>query len=154
MDDACGQIDAVADDAPPRVGAGERLAAAAVCAAAMALLGVAAWLEPAAAGIGTHRQMGLSACAWHRDRGYVCPTCGMTTAFALMADGRMVDAVRVQPAGAAMAMMTAMAAWAAGYIAATGAPVMRWLRRTVRLRWVVGGLMLMVIAAWGWKATQ
>lgn len=70
-------------------------------------LSVAAWLTPASQGVGTHKQLGLPPCRFLETSGIPCPTCGMTTAFALAADGRFLDAVIAQPMGAAMALALA-----------------------------------------------
>jgi hypothetical protein len=43
------------------------------------VLGLAAWLEPAAGGVGTHKQLGLNGCAVLTATGWPCPMCGMTT---------------------------------------------------------------------------
>lgn len=72
-------------------------------------LGVASVLllwgtEPAAAGHGTHEQLGLSPCSWPRVHGGPCPTCGCTTAASLVIHGRLVAAVAVQPFGAVVAI--------------------------------------------------
>lgn len=126
-----------------------RACAAAVLGACMALLGVAASLEADPAGLGTHTQLDLPACQWRVDHGYACPTCGMTTAFALAADGRLIAAARTQPAGALGAMIVAMAAWAAGYVLVTGCDARRWLRGLWRPATGAAAI-LVVLAAWGY----
>lgn len=77
----------------------ERLVVAALSLCAITLLSVAAWLQPASAGMGTHTQLGIPACSWPATIGLPCPSCGMTTAFALAADGRFFDSFRAQPIG-------------------------------------------------------
>lgn len=86
----------------------------------LALLVVAGALSPAAAGHGTHEQLGLPACPWAESLGFPCATCGWTTAFSLAADGRLVDAARAQPFGAILALLTAGTVWGGLLIAATG----------------------------------
>jgi hypothetical protein len=56
-------------------------------------------LEPAAEGFGTHRQLGLAGCTVMTLTGWPCPMCGMTTTFALMADGEFLKACINQPFG-------------------------------------------------------
>jgi len=89
---------------------------------------LAARLDPHPAGLGTHTQMGLHACAWHQTRGYACPTCGWTTAMALATDGRLFAAFFTQPTAAFTALGLAMATWVAGWVALTGASIGPWLR--------------------------
>lgn len=141
-------------DATPmaRASLGERVGGATIALAALALLGTAAWLTPSAEGMGTHTQLGMQACSWHRERGYVCPTCGMTTSFALAADGRLIAAFDTQPAGTAFALLTGVAFWIGLYVAATGAPLLGWLGYAIRLRWAIAGVGAIVLLAWGYKA--
>ena len=61
------------------------------------VLGMAAWLQPALEGHGTHQQLGLRPCTFLSITGYPCPMCGATTTFALMADLRVGDALVNQP---------------------------------------------------------
>jgi Protein of unknown function (DUF2752) len=49
---------------------------------ACAVLATAAWLKPAAAGYGTHTQLGLPPCNFLLLTHYPCPSCGLTTCFA------------------------------------------------------------------------
>ena len=127
-----------------------RLLAALVAAGCIALLATAAMLEPDPAGRGTHTQLGMGGCRWLSERGYDCPTCGMTTAFALSADGRLTTAFAIQPAGAIAALLTAMVTWIAAYTTLTGQNVARYLAplwnwRTIAL--AVG----LTMAAWAYR---
>src|SRR5690606_33691507 len=70
-----------------RANAGARIVACGVGAGCLGVLGLAPWLTPAAAGHGTHGQLGLPPCGWVLAMGRPCPSCGMTTAFAHAADG-------------------------------------------------------------------
>ena len=76
-----------------------RLVAGLVLVACLAVLAVAAWLEPDPAGYGTHRQLGFRGCGMMATTGVPCPTCGMTTAFSLAIRGRWIEAVKAQAAG-------------------------------------------------------
>lgn len=131
---------------------GGRIIGATLALGAIALLGTAAWLTPNTEGIGTHTQLGMHECSWHRTRGFVCPTCGMTTSFALAADGRLLAAFDTQPAGAAFAVLTGVAFWIGLYVAVTGAPLLGWLGHAVRPRWAIAGVAAIVLLAWGYKA--
>jgi hypothetical protein len=130
--------------------AARRTLAAVVAVVAAGLLGLAGWLTPAGAGLGTHEQFGLPPCGWIVMIDLPCPTCGMTTAFAHAADGRMVRAFAVQPFGAALAVATAAAALLGLYVALTGSAIASVLGRlwSPRLLWAITGFAL---AAWAWK---
>ncbi len=74
----------------------------------------------------------------------------MTTAFALAADGRLIESARVQPMGFALAIGVSGLAVAAGYAAATGSRILGSITRVMsgRFWWFLGGS---VILAWGYK---
>jgi hypothetical protein len=56
-------------------------------------------LDPDPRGYGTHEQLGLPPCGFLRDHGVPCISCGMTTAFAAMAHGQPLLALRSNPFG-------------------------------------------------------
>ena len=117
---------------------------------AAGVLGVAAVLDPAGSGLGTHEQLNLPACGWISLMDLPCPTCGMTTAFAHAADGNLLTSFLTQPLGFLLALATAMALLLGLYIAATGSAVAGvlpslWGRR---MPWI---LLAILIASWGWK---
>lgn len=132
------------------IAAAHRLSAGVVVAAAGALLATAAWLDPDPAGLGTHEQLGIPACGWPHGLGVPCPTCGMTTAFALAAEGRIGPALACQPAGAVLAIATAAAGLLALHVVVTGSSVMPILRR-LGGGWVWWGLGALILGAWAWK---
>jgi hypothetical protein len=75
-----------------------------VAAAGMAgLLVLARTLEPDPRGFGTHVRLGLRPCAFATLTGRLCPTCGMTTAFAWFMRGRLDRAWQANPAGCLLA---------------------------------------------------
>ena len=115
-----------------------------------ALLVVASSLEPAGAGVGTHTQLGMHPCATLAATGFPCPTCGMTTAFAHAADGRLLAAFATQPAGAVLALLTAMATLVSGYATFAGVAFLPVARRVWTPRLIVA-LGLILIAAWVYK---
>ena len=123
---------------------------AAVAVAAAALLGVASWLTPAEAGLGTHEQLNMPSCLWIGMADMPCPSCGMTTAFAHAADGHLLASFLTQPLGFLLALGTAMALLLGSFVAVTAAPVHRPLAGLVRPRtgWLV---LAMALAAWGYK---
>jgi hypothetical protein len=115
------------------------------------VLGLAAWMQPAAAGIGTHEQIGLPECGWIVTMDLPCPTCGMTTAFAHAADGNLLASVATQPFGGLLAIATAVSFIAATLTLITGTGLFtqlagRWW--TTRTPWAIAALLVL---AWGWK---
>lgn len=89
-------------------------------AALLVLLGLGfVWLlfgvEPDPRGYDTHVQLGMSPCGWPRTHGMPCPTCGATTAAALLVRGRALQAVAAHPFGAAVALAGLAAAATALY---------------------------------------
>lgn len=115
-----------------------------------ALLAVAVWLTPDPQGFDTHTQLGLARCGWPTAYGIPCPTCGMTTSFALMVRGRAIQAFLVQPLGAILALAT-IATLLLGIQALITDRI--WRLNTYRctpLRIIFGGV-LITLAAWGYK---
>ena len=87
------------------------------------VLGMSRALVPDPRGYGTHTQLGLRPCAIATLTGRQCPTCGMTTAYAWLARGRIDRSWRANPAGCLLAVMTIPAiAWLLA-CAARGRPV-------------------------------
>ena len=116
----------------------------------VSVLALAASLEANESGVGTHRQLGLPACGFLSSTGLPCATCGMTTAFTHAVHGRPLKAFLTQPAGAVLAVLTAMLALVSGYATIAGAslvPLGRSLARPA-VFWTGGGLLL---AAWVFK---
>lgn len=139
--------------AAPREGdaLGRRLIGAVVAICCATVLGLAAWLEPAPSGIGTHRMIiGLPPCGWVAGMNMPCPTCGMTTAFAHAADGNLLASFRAQPFGALLALFTACAFLVGGYVAATGSRV-GWMLRRLWFRHAIWILTIAALLAWGYK---
>ena len=87
---------------------------------ATSLLVVAGHLDPSARGVGTHLQLGLPACGFLVKTTVPCATCGMTTAFALAAEGELVAAMITQPMGAALAVTAAASALVSAYALVAG----------------------------------
>jgi hypothetical protein len=145
--------------ASPRPGAAsarlrlaQRAGAAAAAAVCLAVLLIAAWLDPSPSGHGTHTQIGplMAPCAWPYLFGVPCPTCGMTTAFAHAADGHLAASFAAQPFGCLLAVGTAAGVWAGAFAAVTGSPVGRFLAIMLRPR-VLWVLVVLAAGAWGYK---
>ncbi len=128
----------------------ERLLAGLGAAGCLVVLGLAAWLHPSPNGHGTHEQMGLPACGWVAAFGKPCPTCGMTTAFAAAAHRDALGAVRAQPMGAALALVTATGFWANLHQMAFGSRIWAICGKLLRPRvlWTVASLWAL---AWAYK---
>jgi hypothetical protein len=135
---------------PVRASVGQRVFAGFIAAGCLALLIVAASLNPDPAGMGTHRQLGLPPCGWLYSMGIPCPTCGMTTAFASAAHARPLDALRAQPAGLAGAIFCAVLFWGAAHVALFGSALGRLFDRLLAPRaiWIAGAVLLL---GWGYK---
>lgn len=126
----------------------------ALCAAALLSI-VMVWmvaylLTPDARGIGTHEQLGLASCRMITFFGIPCAFCGMTTAFAHLAHGNFTAALITQPAAVVIAALTVPAAFVAGFSAAQGV-VPLFVSSLASSRRVVGGMSLVVFAAWIYK---
>jgi hypothetical protein len=113
-----------------------------------AVLAVAVWLTPDGRGYDTHTQLGLSPCAMPATTGYPCPTCGMTTAFAWMGEGRPLKAFLVQPFGAVLCVAVVVAAVLATAQSVTGRPLPAAVRYRPWWTWVLVGLFF---GAWIYK---
>ncbi len=68
----------------------------------VALLVVAAMIEPDARGFGSHTQLGLPPCGFLTLTGLPCPGCGLTTAFAHGIRGQWWLAASANPLGLAL----------------------------------------------------
>lgn len=127
-----------------------RLPAGVVFLVSTVVLAVAFMLSPSSNGVGTHLAMGLPACGLLQNTGIPCATCGMTTAFSYAAHGNLLASFVTQPAGAVLALLTAMAAVLSGYALISGMSltpigVMIWRPRVV----VVAAAVLLL--AWVYK---
>lgn len=135
---------------PARSSRSARVGAALFALACLAVLVLAAWLEPSPEGHGTHTRMGMSPCTWVVLFDRPCPTCGMTTAFAHAARGDVARSFLAQPLGMVLAFATAGAFWIASHVAVTGSTIHR-IGGAVggrRLSWLLVGSLL---AAWVFK---
>lgn len=131
-------------------GPSQRAAAAVVLAASAAVLGLASWLDASPQGVGTHTQLGLPECGFYCTVGVPCATCGMTTAFSHAAHGRLVQALVTQPAGAVLAVLTAVAGIVSAYALLTGSRldrVLAWVWRPLTIL----GMVVLVLGSWGYK---
>jgi hypothetical protein len=70
------------------------------------VLGLSRVLTPDPRGYGTHTQLGLRPCTFAAMTGRLCPTCGMTTAYAWFVRGRIDRSWRANPAGCLFAALS------------------------------------------------
>lgn len=135
---------------PHRLQLSGRVVCIVVATMCLAVIVTAFLLEPASKGHATHTQLGLPACGWATFFDKPCPTCGMTTSFALAAKGRFWTAFRTQPAGFLIALGTCATFWAALHGAVFASRVDRLLLPllTPRWLWTFAGILL---AAWAYK---
>lgn len=66
---------------------------------------VASRLTPNSAGMGTHQQLGLPPCTIVMFFDMRCPSCGMTTSWALATHGRLLAAAQANSGGLLLAMI-------------------------------------------------
>jgi hypothetical protein len=114
------------------------------------LLGLAAWLEPAGNGVGTHEKLGLPQCGFLKSTGIPCGTCGMTTSFSHAANGDLWASFTTQPAGMVLALFTAVVLVLSTYGLVTGVSLGPIFDRIWR-PWTFIGFGLFFLAAWGYK---
>ena len=74
----------------------------------VAVFGVALWLNPynpdgSPRSMETHRQLGLHKCTFYEMTGLPCPSCGMTTSFALLMHGDLKNSLRANAVGTLLA---------------------------------------------------
>lgn len=128
----------------------ERLLSLGISLGCLAVLVTAAQLTPHPAGMGTHRDLGLYACTFVDRTGLPCPSCGMTTSFTWFAHGNLLASFYVQPAGLALAILATLVFWTGLYIAITGKPVHRLLKRFPPIVYL-SVLFGIGIFGWAWK---
>ncbi len=133
-----------------RASRAERITQALVLAVLVGALGLGVWLRPAPEGVGTHCQLGLPPCGMLQATGLPCPTCGVTTAFALAAHGRLGAALVTQPLGLALFGLALGGAVALAGALATGRSLLMALTPE-RVAWTGLALVLLLLASWTYK---
>src|SRR5688572_5521846 len=116
------QLDAGTDRPPtalPVLPRHVRTALVAIAAGLALLFAVAARLDPYGPGgtpltIGAHQQLGLPPCNFLRLTGLPCPSCGMTTSFALLVRGDLAASLRANAVGTLLALfLLGLVPWSA-----------------------------------------
>jgi hypothetical protein len=124
------------------------VALAPACLVVLVVLGTL--VTPSASGHGTHTQLGLPPCLSMEWLGMPCPGCGVTTATALAAHGRLVDAFRNQPLGlVAAALLALYPLWAIVQLA-RGRDLAEAVKRIDPRLWVPTTIVL-ILGSWVYK---
>lgn len=126
-----------------------RLLAAGLFLGAFAWLVFGSQLEANPYGTGTHQQLGLGQCGFEMEYGIACPTCGMTTAFTLATQGRLIAAFATQPAGALFTILLAAAGLLAAWVAISGYRTGPLLTR-LAVRWRAIAVVTVILLAGSW----
>jgi hypothetical protein len=117
--------------------------------ACVLVVATAARLDPDARGFGTHEQLGMAPCGFMARTGRPCLSCGMTTAFAAAAHGRIGTALDANPYGAALFFATLLAPlWLLDSLRRRASPFRFLDRRGGRRAFLVAGLLLPLNWAW------
>jgi hypothetical protein len=103
----------------------------------------------------THRQLGLPPCTFYAFTGLPCPSCGMTTSFALLIRGDVVNSLRANAVGTLLAAFClALIPWslASAWLAR---PLFITSIEPVLMRLVIGFLVLLlgrwaIVLTWLW----
>ena len=132
-----------------RASSRQRITAAIVCLAVVGFFGIFALAGHYNVNMG--RLLGY--CGFQQKYGLPCPTCGMTTAALAFAQGKIFEALYIQPACALLCCVLVVIAFLAFVIAVFGV-YFRFLERffaEVKVRYII--LALIVIIAAGWAVT-
>lgn len=91
------------------------------------------------------------ACGFKQRYGLPCPTCGFTTAAIAFAQGRIIDSFYAQPAAAVFCCIAAVIAIFALLQAIFGiySPALESRLVSVKLRYVIAALVVVLAAGWG-----
>jgi Protein of unknown function (DUF2752) len=96
------------EDPPPRLNVWVRGVLVFVAVFLIAGFSLAVYLNPykedgSARTMETHRQLGLPPCTFYEKTGMPCPSCGMTSSFALFIRGDLLDSVKANCVGTILA---------------------------------------------------
>jgi hypothetical protein len=114
---------------------------------ALTLLLTAKGLTPDPRGFGTHEQLGLTPCSFYRWTGRECPTCGATTAWALLLRGQGAAALQTNVAGT---LLCVVAIVSVPWLVVSASLGRWWIVKPTANALVLGGSGLAVIAVLDW----
>ena len=93
----------------PVLGRWVRLSLVLIAVGLVLVFAMALWLNPYRDGqvwlMETHRQLGLPECNFKRITGLPCPSCGMTSSFALLMHGDLVNSLKANAVGTLLALV-------------------------------------------------
>ena len=98
----------------------------------------------------------LGRCGFKQNTGLPCPTCGMTTAALAFAQGKILKAFYIQPAGGFLYSVAVVAAVLALIISVFGINfsfLMRFFAE-VKIRYIVIALIIILLAGWAVTMTR
>lgn len=119
----------------------------------VAVFVTAAWIDPYDADgqplrHGSHTRLGMPPCEFYVAFGKPCPACGMTTSFALLMHGDVVNSLRANFVGTLLALFClALVPWSL-YISCRGRYL--WVRSIERASlWAAGVVLALLLVRWG-----
>lgn len=128
--------------------------------ALIAVFAVAFWINPYNADgtpltMASHRQLGLPPCTFYFTTGLPCPSCGMTTSFALLMHGDVRNSLRANTVGTVFAVFCLLLIpWCLASVVCGRTLFIRSVERTITLVMLVlfGSLMLrwVIVVGMAW----
>lgn len=107
------------------------------------VLAIAAWLSPTG---GLHAAVGWPQCGFKLVTRLPCVTCGMTTAVSFAAEGDLVTAMQIQPAGAFLALGLAVGTIIFAHATISGCTLAPLAKALCRPRVIIGAIAWLVIS--------
>lgn len=129
-----------------RASLNQRMIAAIVCLSIAGFFGIFAVAGHYKVDMGSF----LGRCGFKQNTGLPCPTCGMTTAALAFAQGKILEAFYIQPAGGLLYSIAVVAAVLAFIISVFGINfhfLMRFFSE-VKIRYIVIALVIIILAGW------
>lgn len=114
------------------------------------IFGIAWYLKPydpqgRAYTMATHQQLGLPECTFKRFAGLPCPSCGMSTSFALLVRGDVVNSLKANAVGTLLAALClAMLPWSLACVVCNR-PILVHAMEKALMRVIIAFLVLMLI---------
>jgi hypothetical protein len=129
-----------------------RLALVLIAAVLVGVFSLALWLDPYdseghARRWETHRQLGLPECTFKTLTGKPCPSCGMTTSFALLLRGDVLNSLRANWVGTFLAVfLMGVIPWALASVVRRRLLFVTSLERV--LTWAVATFLTLLLIRW------